>query len=529
MLRTRSKGIGSLLLVGILLVLTAFLAVAQDVDRATKEANSQTLVIAIDQDPQNLNTITTTWGGEMNRDICDSLVSRDFQLTYQDGIAQWWEVSPDGLEWTFHLKEGVTFHDGTPCDAEAVAWNIETMRDIGASAYLYSAVEDAVAVDPLTVKLILKHPFPNLLYNMSSSGFASIVSPTAFEKYGEDYGVTMAVGSGPYMFVEWVKGDHITLKRNPDYTWGASWRENQGPAYFETVIYKVVPEAVTKALLLQTGELDVVYYVSPAIVSTLQADPAVKVILSPERRLVYMGMNVTKAPFDDVRVRQAMCYMVDRGAIVEHVLGGIGIPAYNYLPPIVEPQIASPYSYDMNKARELLTEAGWTDEDGDGILEKNGEEFTVTLWTDTITERVQIATVLQSQMAELGIKAEIQQFDSAAYGDMFKTGDQQAFMRLYGWDNADILEWFFNSERIDRGVNKTRTNEPLLDFMFKAAESMPTSEDRLFVYRLLHEYLLETAPWVPVYFPQQVRAHRSDLAGYTATLDSIWVSDLYRK
>jgi len=151
------------LFVGLMLVFSSLITVAQAPDRATKEANSKTLVIAIDQDPQNLNTITTSWGGEMNRDICDTLVSRDYQLTYQDGIAESWDVSSDGLEWIFRLKDGVTFHDGTPCDAEAIAWNIETMRDIGASAYLYSAVEDAVAVDPLTVKLILKNPFPNLL------------------------------------------------------------------------------------------------------------------------------------------------------------------------------------------------------------------------------------------------------------------------------------------------------------------------------------------------------------------------------
>jgi len=517
------------LFVGLTLVFSSLITVAQAPDRATKEANSKTLVIAIDQDPQNLNTITTSWGGEMNRDICDTLVSRDYQLTYQDGIAKSWDVSPDGLEWTFRLKGGVTFHDGTPCDAEAIAWNIETMRDIGASAYLYSAVEDAVAVDPLTVKLILKNPFPNLLYNMSSSGFASIVSPTAFEEYGEDYGVKTAVGTGPYMFVEWVRGDHVTLKRNPDYNWAPSWLESEGPAYFDKVIYKVVPEAVTKIMLLQAGEVDIAYYVSPSSVSALQADPNVEVTLTPERRLVYMGMNVTAPPFDDVRVRRAMEYIVDRESIVENVLQGIGQPAYNYLAPIVEPQIESPYTYNLDKARELLAEAGWTDEDGDGILEKNGAKFIITLWTDTVTERVQIATVIQSEMAELGIKAEIQQFDSATYADMFKSGRQQAFMRLYGWDNADILEWFFNSQRIDRGVNKTRMNEPLLDSMFIKAESMPTSEERLFVYRLLHEYLLDTAPWVPVYYPQQIRASRADLGGYVATLDHIWLHNLYRK
>lgn len=515
-------------------VLVSFLAaaplcaLAQEPDRMAKEAKSQTLVIAINQDPQNLDPITSTWGGEMLRDIHDLLVTRDYQLNYRDGLAQSWEVSEDGLEWTFYLKEGVMFHDGTPCDAQAVAWNIITMRDKGASAYLYSAVKDAIAVDPVTLKLVLDHPFPNLLYNLSSSGFATIVSPAAYERYGEDYGVKAVVGSGPYMFVEWVRGDHITLKKNPDYTWGPSWLANKGPAYFDTVIYRVVPEAVTRMMLLQAGEVDIVYYVPPTSVSLLKADPNVEVVLTPERRLVYMGMNVTTSPFDDVRVRRAMNYIVDRESIVENVLGGLGIPAYNYLPPIVEPQVESPYTYDMDKARALLEEAGWSDQDGDGVLEKDGMEFRITLWTDTVTERVQIATIIQSAMEELGIKAEIQQFDSATYADMFKTGQQQAFMRLYGWDNADILEWFFNSKRIDRGVNKTRTNEPLLDFLFRKAESMPTMEQRLFVYRLVHEYLLERSPWVPVYYPLQIRAYRKDLKGYEATLDHVWLLSLYR-
>jgi len=112
---------------------------------------------------------------------------------------------------------------------------------------------------------------------------------------------------------------------------------------------------------------------------------------------------------------------------------------------------------------------------------------------------------------------------------MFKTGKQQAYMRAHGWDNTDILEWFFNSERIDMGVNKTRTNEPLLDFLFVKAESMPTSEERIFVYRLIHEYLIDTARWVPVYYPQQIRAYRADLGAYVGTLDHIWLLDLYRK
>jgi len=515
------------LFVGLLLVFSSLIMVAEAPDRATKEANSTTLVVTETTSPPTLSTFTAAWTTEALEDIVVKLVSRDTELNYRDGIAQSWEVSVDGLAWTFTLKPGVMFHDGTPCDAEAIAWNIETMRDTGASSYLYSAVQDAVAVDPVTLKLILKNPFPNLLYNVSNS-FSGINSPTAVEKYGEDYGVIAVVGSGPYMFKEWVKGDHITLERNPDYTWGPSWMSNQGPAYFQTVIYRFVPEAVTKTMLLQAGEADIVSEVDPTAISALKADQNVTVGITSGKRLIYMGLNVTKPPFDDVLVRQAMNYIVDRESITENVFHGAGLPAYNYLTPNVQPQVESPYTYDPQKASTLLAAAGWT-KNKDGILEKNGQQFAIILWTESITDRVQIATVLQSEMAEVGIKATIQQFDSGSYGDMFKTGEQQAFIRLYGWDNADIIEWFFNSKRIATGVNKTRTNNSLLDFLFVKAEAMPTPEERTFVYRLVHQYMLEQSAWVPIFYPAQVRAYRSDLGGYKATLDHVYLLDVYRK
>jgi peptide/nickel transport system substrate-binding protein len=485
------------------------------------------LVVTETTSPPSLSTFITAWTTEPLEDILNKLVSRDADLNYRDDIAQSWTVSADGLVWTFALKPGVTFHDGTPCDAEAVAWNIIHMRDTGASAYLYSAVKDAVVVDPVTLKLILKNPFPNLLYNVSNS-FSGINSPTAVEKYGEDYGVTTVVGSGPYIFKEWVKGDHITLDRNPDYTWGPSWMSNQGPAYFQKVIYKFVPEAVTKTMLLQAGEVDIVNEVDSTAISALKADQNVTVGITSGKKLIYMGMNVTKSPFDDVRVRQAMNYIVDRKSITENVFDGAGLPAYNYLTPNVQPQVESPYTYDPQKASTLLTEAGWT-KNADGILEKNGQEFAIILWTESITDRVQMATVLQSEMGEVGIKASIQQFDSGSYGDMFKTGEQQAFIRLYEWDNMDIIEWFFNSARIARGVNKTRTDNSLLDFLFVKAEAMPTPEERRFVYRLVHQYMLDQSAWVPIFYPAQVRAYGSDLGGYTATLDHVYLVDAYRK
>ena len=528
MLHKRSKGIGwGLLLVGILLVFTSFIVVAQDVDRSTKEANSKTLVVAETTSPPTLSTFTTTWTTAAMRDILGNLVSIDAKLNYRDDIAKSWNVSTDGLTWNFTLKPGIMFQDGTPCDAAAVAWNIIHQRDTGASSYLYSAVKDAVAVDSVTLKLILKNPFPNLLYNLSNS-YAGINSPTAVKKYGEDYGVRSIVGSGPYIFKEWVKGDHITLVRNPDYTWGPSWLSNHGPAYFKTVIYNFIPEAVTKTMLLQASEIDIVDGVDSTAISALKADPNVIVAMTPGRQLIYMGMNVTKPPFDDVRVRQAMNYIVDRESIAENVFHGAGQPAYNYLTPNVQPQVESPYTYDLAKANTLLAAAGWT-KNADGLLEKNGQQFAIIIWTSSTTDRVQMATVLQSEMAEAGIKASIQQFDPASYSDMFKTGEQQAFIRLYEWDNMDILEWFFNSKRIARGVNKTRMNNSLLDFLFVKAEAMPTLEKRTFVYRLVHEYLLEQSSWVPVFYPALARAYRSDLDGYTATLYHVYLVDAYRK
>ena len=306
---------------------------------------------------------------------------------------------------------------------------------------------------------------------------------------------------------------------------------NQGPAYFHTVIYKLVSEGVTRTMLLQAGKVDLVTEVDPTAISALKADQSVTVAIGTGRSLIYMGMNVTKPPFDDVRVRQAMNYIVDRKSIVKNVFQGAGLPAYNYLTPNVQPQVESPYTYDPQKASTLLAEAGWT-KNKDGILEKNGQQFAITLWTASITDRVKVATVLQSEMAAVGIKAKIRQFNSASYdATMFKTGKQQAFIRLYTWDNMDILEWFFDTTQLNSGINKTRMSNPLLHFLFVKAEEMPTLEKRTFVYQLVHQYLLEQSPWVPIFYPALVRAYRSDLGGYDydATSVHVYLLDLYRK
>ncbi|MCB0158060.1 MAG: hypothetical protein KDD83_08000, partial [Caldilineaceae bacterium] len=224
------------------------------------------------------------------------------------GLATSWEISDDGLELTFKLREGVTFHDGTPFNAEAVKYNFDrTMSLTPKAAWQYMGgdkLKETQVVDEYTVKLVYNEPYAAILTYLSD-GATGIDSPAAIEEYGEDYGVTALVGTGPFKFVEWVKDDHVTLERNPDYNWAPEVFKHDGPAYLDQMIMLDIPEPATRAAALEAGEADVVR-ISESDVATFQDLEGFDVALIPKAGTTrYYLMNTAKAPTDDKLVREA--------------------------------------------------------------------------------------------------------------------------------------------------------------------------------------------------------------------------------
>lgn len=441
----------------------------------------------------NLNTATSM--------IYDRLVEQDADQSFHPHLATSWEESPDGMEWTFTLKEGVTFHDGTAFDAQTVADWIPDFEGTE-NAFLTAAIGSVEVVDPLTVKFVMDRPEPNLLYNLGSA-FMGIPSQAAYDEMGDEYGVTGAVGTGPFKFESFDIGLETVLTRNDDYAWASDLSENQGPAHLERITFREIPDQSTAFLELKTGGVDILLGVPTDFLQILEAEEDVSVIQMPGTGIVYMPINVTAAPFDDARVREATGLAIDQEAILNSVYNGVGAAAHNFLIDSLPESKVDPaleVAYDPDRAGALLDEAGWT-MGGDGVRTKDGAPLEVKLFTENATEMNRLAQVVQAQLGEVGMDADITVFDSSTIRDEYKADRHQLAVRSYDWNNADILDWFFSGERLGYPNISMWEDAKGQEMNDLALTGSATSVEREENFRDYHEYVLSQHLFVPIYQP----------------------------
>lgn len=466
------------------------------------------LVMGYERDAETLDHIKTAWYSDALIYMFDRLVTRDYDFNYEPGLAKSWDTSADGLTWTFHLQEGVKFHNGEPLTATDVKWTFDTiMNPDTASPFAgdLGAIAEINVKDELTVDFVLKYPFPNLLFNLSNTA-AGITWQGIYDEYGDDYGAKHVVGTGPFMFDEWVRGDKIVLVKNPDYNWGPAWMSNQGPALIDKVILRTIPEETSRLMELDTGGIHILRNITPSIYEQVKDKSDIEVVRGAATRLGYLAYATDKAPFTDVRIRQAINHAVDRDSIVEFVFRGLAEAAYGYLPPALTSEYYADskkdgYEYDVDKAKELLADAGFAD----GLK--------LELAADNSTESTRLAEVLQAQLGEVGIEVEIRLFDSASYADHLKEGKQELFIRLYSWPNADILDWFLLSTQAP-WPNHSRWQDAKTDELITRAAQLPTWDERAQGYQDVQKHLIEQAVWCPIYVPETLIAVRSEVKGF---------------
>lgn len=435
--------------------------------------------------------------------IYDRLVVQGADQGYYPHLATSWETSPDGMSWTFHLKEGVKFHDGEPFNAKTIEWWIPKFAGTE-NEYLVGGIDKVEVVDDLTVRFIMKHPDANLLYNLSSA-FMGVPSPKAFDAEGTNYGVTVAVGTGPYRLESFTTGVESVLVRNEDYTWGSAASENKGPAKIDRLTLREIADSSTSFLELKTGGVDAVLDVPSDILPQYATLENATVQSMPGFGTFYMPINTTVEPFTDLKVRKATALAVNQQEILDKLFGGRGLAAHNFLIASLPESKVDPkfdISYDPEQAKALLEEAGWK-AGPDGSRSKDGKPLTVTLWTQSDTEFKRLSEVIQAQLKAVGINAEITVFDTSSIRAEYKKGTQQLAVRSYGWNNADILDWFFSGERLGY-PNVSMWKDPKAEELrVKALTASKTPEERVANFITYHEYVLSQAPFAPIYEPVQ--------------------------
>lgn len=348
--------------------------------------------------------------------------SKDGQ-SVEPGLAQSWDISADGKTYTFHLRKGIKFHDGSPLTAADVAYCVNQVayaKDTNWN-FLFGDFKTMEAVDTYTVRATLNNPHAPFLADMAL--FACSIYPKALA--GKALW-SHPVGTGPFMFKSWTRGSELVLVRNPNF-----WRNKSQP-YIDTFHNLMVPDANTRALQVQSGELDIALYVAPSSAKAMQNNPAVVVHVDPfiESHFISMNVSLSNPPLNNKLVRQAMNYAVDKNTLVEKILFGFGKASGQALPPMLgyDPSI-QPYAYDPIKAKALLAKAG------------HGSGFAVTLLVqNSIQLDSQVATLIQENLAKVGITVSIQLAAPAATQAIFGGKPPYKYEMVANTMSADIVD-----------------------------------------------------------------------------------------
>jgi len=473
-----------------------------------------TLVVAAPVEPDTLDSQKSTWLDNTNSQSYDSFLSRDMQGKLVPHLAESWEVSDDGKVWTLKLRQDVKFHSGAPLTAEAAKASIERFAEISPVKDLAGPIEKVEAADAHTVKVTFKEPFAPFA-NMLLGTFITPLDPERLKEKGDQFGEAPSA-TGPFMNPEIKRGASVTYVKNPDYKWGHVYADNPGAPYVDKIMFRFLKDDDTRILEFKKGTIHVLQEVPTTYVPELQAIPGVKIETNMEQGMKYLGFNNKKDVFKDVRVKQAIAMAVDREPIVQYALSGFAKPIFGPLPPTIpghsekiENMAKEMYGYNVEKAKQLLAEAGYTDSNGDGIVEKDGKPFSLELllMDDPVLQRV--AQILQNQLKEIGLDIKIAVTDAATVKDRAIKGNHELFLLYFGLNDPDILFLLMETNNSKR----VHYSDPKVDELLTKGRTTLNEEERMKVYEEAMELLVKNPPWVPLYVTESVTATRN-IEGY---------------
>lgn len=437
------------------------------------------------------------------------------QVEVEPDLATSWSTSPDGLIWTFKLRKGVTFQDGTPFNAEAVKFNIDRWADPknpyrpkggtfeAWDDFMADAYRDSRVVDPATVQIVLKTPNAPMLAALSAISFG-FASPQSIKRYGGE-GVTQhPVGTGPFRFVEWVRDDHVTVDANPSYF-------RRGLPRVPRVVFKVIKDNSARFLALKAGEVQVMELPNADDVKIARSDPNFKVAFRPAFNSGWLRFNMNLPLFQDRRIREAVAVAINRQAIVEGLYGGYGQVSDQMLPPVMWGRSAnlkgSPF--DPNRAKQLLSEASYP----------NG--FSFDFWYLPVSRTYfpdgkTIGTAIASDLAKVGIRAHLMTEDWATYLKDRATNKFQLFMIGGTGDYGDPDDfWAYEFPKYDPNSSDHSYNNPQLFSLINKARGVTNQAQRARMYAQAAEIVANDIRDVYIAYARTPVLMRKNVDGFT--------------
>lgn len=477
------------------------------------------LVIAIEGsisglDPHNItdtNAISATSG------MYETLVTFNEKQELVGQLAESYEVSDDSLTYTFHLRKGVKFHDGTDFNSEAVVANYNRVVDsdnkLQRRRVFVVTAEDGTekprvasieTPDEYTVVFKLTQAYSVFINKLTQF---SMISPAAIEKYGNDIMYNPS-GTGAFIYKEWIEGDHITIVKNENY-----W---DGAPSIDSVTIKEVPEAGSRTAMLQTGEADFVYPMSSDQVAAIEGTGDISVNAGTSNIMRYVTLNMDLKELSDVRVRQAMNYAIDKNAYIQLMYSGYGLAATSIVPSCISYYTEqTPYTYDLEKAKTLMKEAGY--EDG----------FKLTLWGDNTTQEIKGMTFIQQQLQQIGIDVEVVPMEPATVSDKIYVEKNEAEINMWyvNWSASDrstdssVRALLYSTMCPPTSANTAYYNNSEFDSLLDQGLTSTDSDELTTIYAKAQEIAWNDAPWLFLGNDQVIYATKSYLSSVSVLPD----------
>lgn len=485
-----------------------------------KESDSKTLVIAIQDEIEGTDVQQIGWDNVVHQLLYSPLVTFSEDLsTINPGFVESYTESEDGKEITFVLPEDAKFSNGDACDAEAVKASFERMKEISQYSGDIEAVQEIQVVDERTFKFILSEPAPYMWASLGSC-FSGIVDTAVAEEVGNDEFNRNAVSNGPFMVKEWKAGSEIVLEKNPNYVTSNPDVDNKGVMNFDQVIVRFIPDEFTRVSELESGNVDIAYDIPTASVKSVTENDDLEAYFYEQAGSTYIMTNTEDNALKDKNVRDAINIGIDRDALAEALDGQVS-PLYGFISAAQagysadkEKEYAEKFAYNPDKAKELLAAAGYTDSDGDGIVDKNGTPLTIEFCspTDKASSKA-AAPVIQAQLKEIGIDMQITEYEAAYIKQLQKDSNFQTMARSYVWNDADILYYVF-TEASGCPWHEKSVTDALVDARY---ETDP--EARVDKYEAAQDELFKYTPAVSMFADKYCIAASKNIKGFKVTND----------
>ena len=498
--------IAGVLTIGASLTLAATPLAAQD-SGGRLVTTSQVRVTSMD--PVNGNAYGGT-EGRVYLAVYERLLRQNDDGDFVPELAESWEIAPDGKSITFKLRQGVNFHDGTPFNADAVKFNLDRLLDPEEATQAYRLYPDYAGTDVLdehTVRVNLHNSSSTIMPGLTYKG-GLMMSPTAYESLGEDI-TRHPVGTGPFVFVEWVPGDHILVERNPDY-WQTDDDGNQLP-YLDEILFRVIAKDSVAMVELQTGGAQLSARVPATSLEDIRSNPDLELIESPSALLYRLYLNMRRPPFDNLKLRQAINYAIDRKGMAEAILPGQGyVQPFIILPSQPEYWDYTPYSYDPAKANQLMAEAGH----GDGL---DVEFMMINREPDVL-----IAPAVQAFLQEIGINTKIESLERLIYVDKAKTGNFELAMAQAGLPLPTISTWMQQQLASDGPINRAAWQNAEFDATVSELTRTFDVDEQMQLMRKAQQLVLDDAGQTFLFAAQRFDGRSNKLHGLEYQTEGVW-------